>query len=221
MNLFDLGWPEELWHWQDALTVLGRHLELIEEQIEESQEKLDQEWRERVEEAGDKWDCIDGADYEYGQSIVARVLRNSSLVSFLSLYESITHSLAGHLQCDKPASLRRYIRESGLIYGTKRYYEEVLDFRLSTNHASLKRLDEIRKIRKFIVHKNGCFDNVEKDKREDERNKILNIHEGIEDQYGYVVLSKGFLSDMFRLVKNELEDLMERYTNWEISQGWS
>ena len=89
------GWglPEEVWHWMDALSVLARHLELIERQIEVSRCELDQEWRQRVEKAGDEWDCIDGIEYEYEKSIVSRVLRNSFLISLFSVHESITKAI--------------------------------------------------------------------------------------------------------------------------------
>ena len=79
----------------DALSVIARHLELTEQQTELIQHELDQEWRRRVEQAGDEWDCVDGTEYEYEKSIVSRVLRNSFLVSLFSVHESITKDITG------------------------------------------------------------------------------------------------------------------------------
>ena len=183
MGLFvKYGWglPEEAWHWMDALSVLDRHLDLIEQQIEVSQYEIDQEWRLRVEKAGNEWDRIDGVEYEYEKSIVSRVLRNSFLVSLFSIHESITKEI------------------------TKE----------SISHESSEKVRELRCLRNAIVHKNGWFDSFS----EQQKRVVQNIGKGLEVRDGYVILGKDFLRHAFLVVKNELEGLMERYTNWKISQ---
>ena len=178
------GLPEEVWHWMDVLSVLARHLELIERQIEVSRCELDQEWRQRIARAGDAWDHIDGAEYEYEKSIVSRVLRNTFLISLFSVHESITKDIA----------------------------------RESIPHECPEKVKQLRWLRNFIVHKNGCFFYFSEEERVQQKKEILNISEGIEELDSYVVLSKDFLSCSFRLVKSELEVSMENYTNSKIAK---
>ena len=180
---FKLSWglPDEAWHWVDALSVVSRHLELTEQQTELIQHELDQEWRHRVEKAGDEWDCIDGTEYEYEKSIVSRVLCNSFLISLFSVHESITKDIT----CE------------------------------AISHECPEKVNQLRCLRNAIVHKNGRFDSFNEQQKSVAQNYI---GKGLEVQDGYVVLSRDFLSNAFCLVKDELEALMERYTDWKISQ---
>lgn len=148
-----------------------------------------------------------------GQYIIPRTLRNSFLVSLLTLYESITADIAGHIKEGKGKTLSIKDIKGAMVDSTKKYYDDVVGFQLSKSEDGLKKLEGIVKLRNFIVHENGCFLYCSSQKRND----ILGTNEGVENQDGYVLLSKDLLSDAFRLVKNELEDLMERYTNWKIS----
>ena len=205
--------PDEIWKALDAIRILEHHLDLIEEQINNSQELLRNEWNtwKRKEDDPDLGLFLELRSNEF---LAPRILRNSFLVSLFTLYESITMDAAEHIKKSKGKILGIKDIKGGLIPRTETYYRDVLGFRLLKAGESQERLEALAKLRNFIVHENGRF----KYGNEQQKDAILKIDKGIEEQDGYVVVSRDFLRDTFLLVKSELEALMERYTNWQISQ---
>ena len=215
MDLFvKYGWglPKEIFFNLEAIDVLENHLEFIEQEIDQRQDHLKRKWQEMEEKKGDPdleyWEII-----SEGQYVTSRILRNSFLVSLFTVYESITGDIAEHIKKSVGKTLSIKDIRLGVVDSTKRYYDDVLGFQLSKRKEYLNQLKTLAKLRNFIVHENGCFDYCSEQKRDE----MLAIG-GIENQDGYVVLSRDFLSDAFGLIESELEDLMERYTAWKISQ---
>lgn len=220
MDLFSkYGWgtPSEVLRGEEELGVLEEHLALIEQQIEQCQKELEHEWTPRLENAERALDFDVAAEYQFEQSIAPRALRNSFLVSLFAVYESITSVIARHIKDSKGQTLNLKDIRPGIVYRTKKYYDDVIGFQLSVDNDSLRKLEELRKLRNFIAHSNGYLD----DRSKQEKEAMLHTGDGVQEIEGYVVVSKDFLSDMFLLVKNELVNLMERYSDWKIDQRQS
>ena len=217
MNFIDkFGWetPSEVLRGEEELGVLGEHLVLIEQLIEQRQKELEREWTPRLANAEITFDFEVAAEYEFEQSIAPRALRNSFLVSLYSVYESITADIAKHIRKSKGRTLHLKDIKLGIPNRTKKYYDDVIGFQLLIENENLKKLEELRKLRNFFAHSNAYLYDLSKQ----ERKAILRIGDGVEGIEGYVVVSKDFLSDMFLLVNSVLRELMERFADWKITE---
>ena len=213
LTKYGWGLPGEILFNVEAIDGLANHLEFIELEIDQRQDHLKRKWQEMEKKKGDPeleyWEII-----SEGQYVTSRILRNSFLVSLFTVYESITTDIAEDIRKTKGKKFRIKDISRGSVHKTKMYYDDVICFQLLNGKENLKKLDAIYKLRNFIVHENGRFDSY----NDQQRNKILGISEGVEEQDGYVLLSKDFLKEAFLLTKCELECLMDRYADWKTSQ---
>ena len=92
-----------------------------------------------------------------------------------------------------------------------KYYRYVLQFELSTDNESWKRLKLLYDLRNAMAHANGRLDMVKGDKR---KKRILS-ERGVEDRYGFIVVSGDFLRETFEVVKGEVSGLTGRYGKWD------
>ncbi len=193
----------------DTLTI---HSELIEEQVVQArtraQEALDanivemKQFPEHYDESS--WDL---ARLEYRSLVEVtypRILRNPFLVSLFSLYESAVQQIAERIQeeegVEKPMS-----KDGGFLRNARRYYEEILDFKLSKSCEHWRRLVLLSDLRNAIAHTNG---NVETIRPE----KLVHLlkQPGIHEEGGFIVVSKVFMKQTVKLVGEDLADLLAR-----------
>ena len=196
------------------LGILEKHLELIEAQIElgqnEAWSKMEAKTRELELDDGAEWSLIT-QEYRYQVDFVLpRVLRNPFLVSLFAVYESAVTEIAKTMQKKKGVGISIDDLKGGFLKRSKNYYKHVLQFKLALSNESWRRLMLLSDLRNAIAHTNGRLDIVSPVTRE----RILR-NEGVKEEIGCLVVKRDFLKETFVFVKDDLEDLVKRYKEWD------
>ena len=130
--------------------------------------------------------------------------------TLFAVYESVVIKIAGIIQKRQGQQISLDDIKGGFLSGAQKYYKRVLQFELSTSDKSWQRLMLLSDLRNAIAHANGRLDSV----KENLRNRILK-QKGVKDEFGYLIISGAFLREIFTLVKEDLEDLLTRYKEWD------
>ena len=205
------------------LDTLEKHLELIEEEIKRGEEvakaELDANVRELyLNERELSLDEKDEEHYYRGEYyyqidfVLPRVLRGPYLVALFAVYETAVTEVASHIQKKRGGQISLDDIKGDLLSRAKKYYKHVLQFELSSNNKSWERLTVLADLRNAIAHTNGRLDRI----RVGTREKILKI-DGVKDEVGFVIISEAFLRETFTLMKDDLEDLVARYKEWDTA----
>lgn len=201
---------------------LEEHLRIVEDQIERSPEeaKLRRDNKRKAQDltpCDPEWDVLDWlCDYEIS-IMLPRILRNPFLISLYSAYESVVTEIAGRMQKRLGQKTCNRNESKPFLDCAKKYYKNNFGFRLSENNQAWERLKILAGLRNAIVHASGRMDMV----RDRPKEKIQKWEEkgiGIQCDTGYIIVSGGFLSETFALVKGDLEDLIARYKEWDDLQ---
>ncbi len=208
------------------LDTLKKHLELIEEEIKRGEEaakaELDAKLRplylNKQELSLDERDEEHNYREEYYYQIdfvLPRVLRVPFLVALFAVYETAVIEVASHIQKKRGGQISRDDFKGDLLNRAKKYYKRVLQFELSSNNKRWERLTVLAGLRNAIAHTNGRLDMIEEQNRK-KMEKILKL-DGVKDELGFVIVSGAFLRETFTLVKDDLEDLVARYKEWDTA----
>ena len=193
----------------DTLTI---HLELIEEQVVQartkSKEALDakivemKQFTEHYDQSS--WD-LSHDEYHYLVEVTyPRILRNPFLVSLFSLYESAVRQIAERIREEEGLD-QRMRKDGNFLRNARRYYEEILDFKLSKSCKHWRRLLLLSDLRNALAHTNGNVETIRP-----ERLEHLLKQPGIHEEGGFIVVSKVFTEQTVKLVGEDLADLLER-----------
>jgi len=204
------------------LLVLERHLEIIEQQIAQGREKADGELaiKSRTFDLRDPDDeaefslLVQERDFEV-DFVQPRVLRGPFLVTLFAVYESAVSEIACRIQARKgvETSLRDE-KVRGFLSKAKEYYDVRLQFDLSISNRRWENLRQLSKLRNAIAHANGRLETIGAKKAEE----LLKVP-GISDEMDCIVVSEVFLREIFGIVKDDLEDLVERYKDWDSASS--
>jgi hypothetical protein len=195
------------------LSVLDEYLHIIKVQLPGIQDRLWTAHREQI----CNLDPID-ADLETQErkdvieKALPRLLLNPFIVALWATFESAVVDIAGYLQKQKgrPFCIDD-IRYSFSLSRAKCYLEQGLGFSFIDKQESawqhLRRVDDLRNA---IAHANGRLEAV----ADKSRSKIIGWEKdsgiAIKTDGRYVYLTMDFLSESHRIVKEVLEDLMQR-----------
>ena len=193
----------------DTLTI---HLELIEEQVVQARTKAKEvldakkvemkQFPEHYDQSS--WD-LSHEEYNWLVEVTyPRILRNPFLVSLFSLYESSVRQIAERIReeegVEKPMS-----RGGGFLKNARRYYEEILDFKLSRSCKHWRRLVLLSDLRNALAHTNGNVKTV----RPEILARLLK-QPGIHKEGCFIVVSRVFMEQTVKMVREDLADLLER-----------
>ncbi len=198
------------------INTLEEHLELIEEQIERSIRtahcELTSEIQGLTPDDEDQWD-IPHQLHDYKVEVtLPRILRNPFLVSLFAVYESAVITVSELVQEEKGQARSLNDTRGDFLDRAKKYYKHVLQFDLSTDNERWKRLKELSDLRHAVAHANGRFEAI----REDRRKRI--VQQGfLDEDTGFVIVPGPWLRETVKLVKEDLEDLLARYEEWETA----
>ena len=194
------------------LRVLEKHLDLLEQQINHlgEQERLATEAKLQTADEVER-DEIHRRHYEFVDVILPRLFRGSFMVSLWAVYESTVTEIASHIKEDRGLALglEKDIKGYDFLSRAKKYYEHILNFTLCSDQT-WERLRMLSVLRNSVAHGNGRFEML----RSNYQEKIKNWArqgDGISIRSEYLVVSGPFLRDTLSVVKNSLEDLIERY----------
>lgn len=144
--------------------------------------------------------------------VLSRVLRNQYLVTLFAVYEAIVTEVANRLQHKRRIRVSLDDIRGRLLDRAKKYYEGVLQFDLSISNSHWERLTVLSQLRNIIAHSNGRID-----MSPTKAATALEIS-GVDELYGFIIVSELFLKETFKLVKADLEDLITRYKEWDTNR---
>ena len=203
------------------LEVLDEHLDLLEKQFIDLSErdrltteaKL-QTLANEVDKDEFHWHNVDEVrwrHHEFVEVILPRLFRGPFMVSLWAVYESTVTEIASHIKEDRGLALGlEDIKGGDFLSPAKKYYEHILNFTLCSDNQTWERLRILSVLRNSVAHGNGRFEML-RSNYQDKIKKWSGQHDGISIHSGYLVVSGPFLRDTFSVVKNSLEDLIERY----------
>ncbi len=203
-----------------ALEVLDEHLELLEKQFIDLSERDRLTTEAKLQTLADEvdkdefhWHNVDEVrshHHEFVEVILPRLFRGPFMVSLWAVYESTVTEIASHIKRNRGLALGlEDIKGYDFLSRAKKYYEHILNFTLCSDQT-WERLRMLSVLRNSVAHGNGRFEML----RSNYQEKIKNWArqgDGISIRSEYLVVSGPFLRDTLSVVKNSLEDLIERY----------
>ena len=193
------------------LRVLEKHLDLLEQQINHlgEQERLATEAKLQTADEVER-DEVHRLHYEFVDVILPRLLRGPFMVSLWAVYESTVTEIASHIKEDRGLALGlEDIRGGDFLSRAKKYYEHILNFTLCSDQT-WERLRILSVLRNSVAHGNGRIEMLKSNYQKIIKNWARQM-DGISIRSEYLVVSGPFLRDTLSVVKNSLEDLIERY----------
>ena len=101
----------------------------------------------------------------------------------------------------------------------KEYYRQMIPFPLYTSTQLWERLTLLYALRNAMAHANGRLDLVNTARYKSQARQIQDAISknkvGVKDYSGFIIVSGEFLRETFKIVKDELSGLMDRYTQWD------
>ena len=196
------------------LTTLKEHHDLIQDHIAQAEKAAEAKLKAGLQNLSLN-DVDDGeADilqYEYDyhvEVVLPRIHRDPLVVVLYSVYESGVREVARHIS-GTLGVVTGIGSNPDFLTCAKSFFDHYLGLKLSENSSRWERLHSLRQIRNLIVHGNGRLDlasPIQKKIVQDER---------IKEFLGFILIDEKYLEDLFRVVTSELEDLVERYKQWD------
>ncbi len=165
-----------------------------------------------------EWD-FKQQDYDYiVKFLLPRFFRGPFLVSLYAVYEASVTEIARLIQKSQGHAISiNDLRGNDFLDRAKKYYKHILDFDLCTDKSSWQQIKMLSEIRNAIAHTNGRIEML----RGPAKEKLLNWEKkriGINTQLGYIVINRAFVQKTFSQVQLSLEDLVQRYRQWDSIQ---
>lgn len=198
------------------LSTLERQLELIEDQINRRKEEAYNTLQSNLQIFPKEEHDIAFQEYTHEMDFVLpRTLRNPFLVSLFAVYESTVTEIARLIQEKQKRRISIDDLNGNFLQRSKKYYRDVVEFRLSMSNQSWQRVTMISDLRNAIAHSNGRLEMMKKSTR-NKMDKLLKLS-AVRKEFGFVVVEEAFLKETFAVVKDDLTDLVDRYKKWDES----
>jgi hypothetical protein len=203
------------------LSDLHYYLDLLEKQIKEKQTEYRSDLQRIIKEQGltpddSNWQIVheyEGlADYR-----MPRFFRAPFLISLYAVYESAVTEIAKLIQKQKRIEITIDEKGTFTLDKAKGYYNKIIGFPLYSDNVAWERIKMLSIIRHAIAHANGRLEMIKPKIRNNlQRWEKENI--GISSSDGFIVIEECFLRDTLGLVSASLNDLFERYKEWDDRQ---
>ena len=197
------------------LFALEDHLHLIEDQMEHIQETersrvetqlrrdglspKEPEWHQALDEYTYRVECL-----------LPRIFRGTFLVALYAVYESAVTEIADLVQKKQSEQISINDLRGNFLERAKKYYRHILKFDLYTKENIWYRLKMLSELRNAFAHTNGRLEMLSERPRKIIQ-KWVRQRIGVTTCRGYIVCEASFVSDLFVVVRDSLEDLMARY----------
>lgn len=204
------------------LSDLNYYVDFLEKQIRERQADYRSELQkiikeERLTPDDSDWQIVDV--YEHMADFwIPWVFRAPFIISLYAVYESSVTKIANLIQ--KQRGIKIPINEERKTFNldrAKECFDDILNFSLYSDKTAWERIRTLSTLRHAFAHANGRIemltDNIKDKISIFERQKI-----GISSENGFIVLEEGFLRDTLSMVSHSLNDLVERYKQWDNHQ---
>jgi uncharacterized protein len=204
---------------ESEVFALDYYLKLIEQQIRNKEA-----WERRLSQKRIKKHSLtyDDPEYHFEQQeldyllevALPRLFRGPFLISLYAVYESSVTDIALLIQKQKAIQISINDLKGDFLERAKKYFKDVIKFKLFSGNEVWQRISMLFEIRNAIAYTNGRIEMLNKKTREKiviwEKQKV-----GISSNSGYLVVEELFLRDTFRVVSDFLNDLVQRYKEWD------
>ncbi|MFC1509493.1 hypothetical protein ACFL60_07405 [Candidatus Omnitrophota bacterium] len=206
------------------LFALEDYLELLEKQIEHFRKSegliLEASIKKQNLTPDDpEWHDARQNYYERIDFFLPRFFRGPFLVSLYAVYESAVTEIARLIQKKQGQALSiDDIKGNNFLDRAKKYYEHILRFELYKENTSWQHINMLSDIRNAIAHTNGRLEMLggkSKDRIREWKKKNI----GINIYWDYIIIDAAFLQKIFVSVRGSLDELVERYKQWDNAGG--
>jgi hypothetical protein len=204
------------------LDALKAHYELIEKQITH----LNQVEKEALEEylAKENLTPEDG-EWELARQnfdhkvdfLLPRFFWGPFIVSLYAVFETSVMEIARLIQKNMKQGISINDLRGDFLERAKKYYKNVLNFELYRNETDWQYIKILTDIRHAIAHANGRMDML----KDEPKKKIKELEKqdiGVSSYYNYLLVDSHFSKKAFSAIGSILNDLVERYKEWETKQ---
>jgi hypothetical protein len=150
--------------------------------------------------------------------LLPRFFRGPFLVSLYAVYEASAIEIARLLQKAQGKAISiDDLRGDDFLDRAKKYYKHLLGFELCTDNSAWQQIKMLSEVRNAIAHTNGRIEMLRRRSREKiqdwEKKRI-----GIDSNFGYIVVDRAFVKRTFSKVQLSLENLVQRYKQWDTDR---
>lgn len=158
-------------------------------------------------------------NYDYRvEFLLPRFFRGPFLVSLYAVYEASVTEIAHLLQKGQGKAISiDDLRGDDFLDRAKKYYKHILTFELCADNSAWQQIKMLSEVRNAIAHTNGRIEML----RGRAKEKILDWEKkriGIDTNWGYIVVDRAFVERTVSKVQSSLEDLVQRYKQWDADQ---
>jgi hypothetical protein len=155
-------------------------------------------------------------DYDHRvEFLLPRFFRGPFLVSLYAVYEASVTEIARLLQKGQGRAISiDDLRGADFLNRAMKYYRHILNFELCTDNSAWQQIQMLSEIRNAIAHTNGRIEILQ----ESAKKRILDWEKkriGIDTNWGYIVVDRAFVERTFSKVQSSLNDLVQRYKQWD------
>ena len=204
------------------LDALEEHLQLIENQMAQIRETARNKTETYIRKDGL---CPDDPEwqsawqyYDYRIDTLPIFFRGTFLVALYAAYESIVTEIARLIQVKQSQKIKLNDLRGGFLERAKKYYKHILKFDLYSEEKAWEQVRRLSILRNAFAHANGRLDMVNERWRKIIQ-KWAQKNLGISTYYGYIICEVNIVADMYSAVRSSLEDLIERYKDWDDQQA--
>ena len=205
------------------LDALEEHLQLIENQMEanpsgQHEIRLRHTSAKRVCAPDDPEWQIAWQKYDCRIDQLPIFFRGTFLVALYAAYESIVTEIAHSIQVKQSQKIKLDDLRGGFLERTKKYYKHILKFDLYSEEKVWQQIRMLSTLRNAFAHANGRLDMLN-ERSSQIIQKWAEKNLGISTYYGYIICEANIVADIFGAVRDSLEDLIERYKDWDDQQA--
>ena len=204
------------------LDALEEHLQLIENQMAQIRETARNKTETYIRKEGL---CPDDPEwqsawqyYDYRIDSLPIFFRGTFLVTLYAAYESIVTEIARLIQAKQSQKKKINDLGGGFLERAKKYYKHILKFDLYSDEKVWQQVKMLSTLRNTFAHANGRLDMLN-ERSSQIIQKWAQKNLGISTYYGYIICEANIVADMFGAVRSSLEDLIERYKDWDDQQA--
>ncbi len=217
------AWDFRLLDVSSELYALEDHLHLIENQMQQIQQKEQISVDEYIKGLPFDNEDRDIAISEYTRLIdclLPRFFRGAFLMALYAVYESAVTEIARLIQKGQPQheSFDDFKVRGDFLDKAQKYYKDILRFDLCAGEKEWCQIKKLLELRNAFAHVNGRLEMLNK-KSKMKIESWERQHVGISTYDGFIVCDSIILEKIFDVVRKSLEDLLSRYKIWDDEHG--
>ena len=141
-----------------------------------------------------------------------------TLVSLFAAYESIVTEIADLVKDSQSQEISIKDLRGDFLERAKKYYQHILQFELCSQQEIWMRIRMLSALRNAYAHANGRWAGLNK-KVKSQLESRMRKGPGISIHYGYIICDATTVGEIFRVVRDYLDDLIARYKGWDNQQN--